>query len=87
MAPNEALLELLSKIYSPPWEATRWGIRCDPLKYLAQKTDATYGSPSDYQLMALAPELAVEVIKLREEVAALKERIVFCSGSCRKEYK
>lgn len=74
---SEELLALLSNTSSAPWEATRWGIRCDPLKYLAQETDATYGSPSEYQLMALAPELAAEVIKLREEVASLKQRIMF----------
>lgn len=63
-----------------------WGVRREDFNYIVQETDLTYGVTPDYQLMALAPELAAEVIKLREEVASLKQRILFCSGSCRKTF-
>ena len=79
---SEDLKALLSEISKTPWDSTLWGVRRADTKYIVQETDLTYGVTPDYQLMALAPELAEEVVKHREEVAALKERIGFCFGSC-----
>jgi len=84
---SEELTDLLNQCNKGPWIATAWGVQRRDAKYIVQETDLTYGLTPDYQLMALAPYLAEEVIKLRKEVASLKEAMYFCSGSCHRSLR
>lgn len=88
---NTTLRDMLTKATRAPWEyeydtATEshrmWAGEGDQRGYFMEDTDALRQPDPDWQLAALAPELAAEVIRLREKLESLAS---FCESVSKRD--